>query len=788
MFRNRYTVALIVAFLSAVLVSGCAREDMLSASGNRILFRVNVDGGTRAIGTTTLSLGSFKVQAVRSDGSPYFNTTVDVVSGECRNYGNYNWPDEGAVDFYAYGPAACLEGEEAQVHESLEEKAGVKFMQFEIVPADTASAQYDFVFDKETAFKEDVSFRMHHAQSQIRLRVRSTRNQLAFRIYDWGVKYVSKSGTMVFSSFVDTTAHGPKIKFEDWTCADPQMDPVSKLPQGYVCPVGQAAPCRYAGTAVQLEGATAVDNGFILIPQTVTGASSGYTAGDIMDGAYLFVRMDILNNDDAFTPVVSNTVCCWPLEDIEWTPGMIYNYVLDLSEGGYYETQQDDDPDLDPVLKDSKITLAKADVAPWEEEQIEIVISDSVDFSKVGRANCYILNPPYEDDHIREFRIPVDRVNEFWGGNGYEDVPGYTIGPDTRWEADILWCDFDTTGVFRFTRRTGVGPDDAIGIGLTSGLSGKDNGGNAVIAIRCEEEEGVFTPVLWSWHLWITGYCPDEAVELTAEEGKYVYGVTDGAVHRYNNDMFASGGLYEDKFVMDRNIGDYADHNFIDSGRGQLYYQFGRKDPFPADNVIWMNRGNGVLVNEAWSPDEFGEHSESTGFDMQNVPYSVNFPMVFLFGRLSGDYFDAWHLDGYYSGNDDIRWNDPKIQTAGGKSIFDPCPPGWRLPECDIWKDFELKTAETYDRIVMADDGFYYYPNGVGNTSTGRIYYPGSSTRSSENGLILRHTDGAYCWSCNSSSTATALLLDCWWWPGWGKIALGGGPRAQGCPARAVQE
>lgn len=360
-----------------------------------------------------------------------------------------------------------------------------------------------------------------------------------------------------------------------------------------------------------------------------------------------------------------------------------------------------------------------------------------VDFGKKSRANCYILNPETKGrSKAKIFKIPVDRVNVFWGNQGYENVPENVIGESTQWETDILWCDFDTTGVFKFTKRTGTGSSGTFNVKIKNGLGGEYKGGNAVIGIR---KKGSGT-ILWSWHLWITDYNPDEAVGLTPESGKYVYDVTGGAVHRYNNAYFNTGGIYEGKFIMDRNLGEYADHNYIDQGRGVLFYQFGRKDPFPGSNQIWINEG-GSLVKKAWSTSEYAKSYSSTGTGNKNVPYSVCNPLFFL---CSGD--GAWTIGDKYNPSiydSAIRWQDPNVRDSSGKSLFDPCPPGWKIPEDGTWADFS--TSNT----VWSNNGRLYYPNGSGDKSTGRIYYAAYGRRSNIDST-MGGNGSLYCRSCST--------------------------------------
>lgn len=63
----------------------------------------------------------------------------------------------------------------------------------------------------------------------------------------------------------------------------------------------------------------------------------------------------------------------WPLTAITWTPGYMYTYTVDLAGGGYYETNRDENVDLDPVLKGSEIMFATVTVDGWDQSAYTIM-------------------------------------------------------------------------------------------------------------------------------------------------------------------------------------------------------------------------------------------------------------------------------------------------------------------------------------------------------------------------------------------------------------------------------
>jgi hypothetical protein len=176
----------------------------------------------------------------------------------------------------------------------------------------------------------------------------------------------------------------------------------------------------------------------------------------------------------------------------------------------------------------------------------------------------------------------------------------------------------------------------------------KSVSGNAVVAIKKDNGD-----IVWSYHIWVTDY------DATDESKQYT--------NTYNTNNNGSHFVF-----MDRNLGatqaglltsEDAGANF---GFG-LFYQWGRKDPFPATG----NPGDGTFTAE--------DTSSSNG----TITYTLQHPNTFL--TASNDPKD-WH----YAFRDDELWGHSDVKT-----IYDPCPSGWRVPvnsgtvsSTNPWKGF----------------------------------------------------------------------------------------------------
>ena len=301
-------------------------------------------------------------------------------------------------------------------------------------------------------------------------------------------------------------------------------------------------------------------------------------------------------------------------------------------------------------------------------------------------ANCYILNPP--PMHSRSYTFnAIHRPNIFWGERYGLNAkyPNYIIDATKTWKAKIIWSDFEMTkneaNAF-LVKKNGDGSgnymDDSQRIKVTVPAGMK---GNVIVGMYIDNPDNI----LWSWHLWITDYQPDNIEGHAPIDGTYIYPVTEGAVHRYKGSPWdAEGALYKNGYIMDRYLGALDDKYHKQERGGGLRYQFGRKDPFPLQNSAWAYDSSGNATEQPYPQNiptvEYSILKETTGG--ANVPYSVNNPRTFIqnAGEWTGnDIFNPAEFDNL------IEWQDPKANERHDneeqgpnmdKSFFDPCPPG----------------------------------------------------------------------------------------------------------------
>lgn len=295
---------------------------------------------------------------------------------------------------------------------------------------------------------------------------------------------------------------------------------------------------------------------------------------------------------------------------------------------------------------------------------------------------------------------------------GRSDLQNISI--ESKAYVELLWQ--DTQSLISNVELIGEnkGPYSTMKVQTNSAASG-----NALVAVRMGPTGSQSDPIVWSWHIWVTDYDPNSG----------------GTTYAHNNG--------EDDFVfMDRNLGatTVATNDVKSMG---LTYQWGRKDPFSADTHFagdgifrTLYDANNAPLNEtneldATAPAATGiKHVEIA--ESKNLANSIANPMVFYYGPVNSNRINPadWYTsDATGASGDDNLWS----KNENDKSLFDPCPKGWRVPSSSAskspWARFEniesgwggwgeggvspatpLNTGLSFTGVSGASDlGFYPY-------------------------------------------------------------------------------
>ena len=339
------------------------------------------------------------------------------------------------------------------------------------------------------------------------------------------------------------------------------------------------------------------------------------------------------------------------------------------------------------------------------------------DLSAAGTqtANCYVVKTTDANKWYR-FKATIR-------GNGAEtpahiSYTGAVIPANDRiapTNAALVWE----------TREGGASPTlDYVGYSKNGYIVfklGKATEGNAVVAAK----NG--TTTLWSWHIWTTAAFDRNGIKVETYET------------RPRNGLVEYADITKREFkMMDRNLGaasgkatKVAEEAIKTYG---VYFQFGRKDPFPAAGVmvrtsdadivpVYDANGNKILENSY----QLKSGKITKGFDQAAVKlqlaYAVENPLMFVL-RDDDDKAIAYGGDGT---NPSCNWifaahpakngvegsvpwkasnklwgsglQDEKNSLILGmivdvkKTIYDPCPYGYHMPPQDVWTNFTTGTT-----------------------------------------------------------------------------------------------
>lgn len=354
-------------------------------------------------------------------------------------------------------------------------------------------------------------------------------------------------------------------------------------------------------------------------------------------------------------------------------------------------------------------------------------------------ANCYIINPlPTEEQTMYKIRA-YKRINEFWENERIVgNIPtstGYTIGRDDTWAVDVVWQSsnqqmiefYDSNG--DITENGGRVPPvykDQVPLCFKPK---KDARGNLVIGVyrtdRAENADRFKREYLWSWHLWITDYNPDEC-ENQNWEGRYKYILSNGSgeVQHFVGTVWDSDNAkYHNKWVMDRNLGALS-NNELGSFSQVMFYYYGRHVPNSATTVYYYDNASDSYKTGAQKNSSYG--STVTFHEFVKKPYMI-------YGGGHWNYYGSnsnmkygqniWHNPG---------WNQKAFSKKIEKSFFDPCPPGWCVTHSSVWSNIVSYVEGTSDGMYL------YYDKQRG--SANRAYFPatgykyGDALRSTGNG------------------------------------------------------
>ncbi len=347
--------------------------------------------------------------------------------------------------------------------------------------------------------------------------------------------------------------------------------------------------------------------------------------------------------------------------------GYIYNLHLDFKTDGTIFAFLEHEGD------EKYYDLTKGEAYKLDSDGDEDVDNDDTELFKNKFSNCYIVySDPSSTDQDPEGDLKTydgfcfDATVVGNGDGGILSTGAQTFYPTNAHispaSADILWETSPrlitqvelTFGHVRFK--------------VAKENDGTFKEGNAVIAVYDNNKR-----ILWSWHIWVT----DKPEDVSYTEGE------------------------TEITIMDRNLGaTYGDipNNDADALASYgLYYQWGRKDPSmgpPAWDYSPINMTTAPYYD--YSSEE-KTAAEVVRFAAPTLKDAVENPMYLIMPTtLTQSYYFNWLYEKI-----DFLWGNSVTSGNTHKTIYDPCPYGYRVSGGELGDLFayatNISTTGSYD-------------------------------------------------------------------------------------------
>lgn len=200
---------------------------------------------------------------------------------------------------------------------------------------------------------------------------------------------------------------------------------------------------------------------------------------------------------------------------------------------------------------------------------------------------------------------------------------------------------------------------------------------------------------------------------------------------------------------MDRNLGAY-NNTEGDAGSIGLLYQWGRKDPFPGpegfnatepSNIYGSFNKRGTTGN--WN-GAYSIQTLTTSASIGTEAAAINYPTVYITGAAANGDYD-WYWSSIRNNN---LWGTPWTTVSndynanqGTKSIYDPCPIGYRVPPHDTWSKQDGTVGTSQNNGVV-----------LGNVAA-NFWFPAGGQRYSTSGTVTNAPSYGYYWSSSPQSS-----------------------------------
>lgn len=251
--------------------------------------------------------------------------------------------------------------------------------------------------------------------------------------------------------------------------------------------------------------------------------------------------------------------------------------------------------------------------------------------------------------------------------------------------------------------------------------------GNALIGLR---KNGV---ILWSWQIWVTDWKLNTKNQVMGgtkpDLMPFAIGRCSAAAYNYQQRTITIR-FTQDESNIERDIVITQNGDVVRYGENAPYYQWGRKDPMIASD------GLGAVTKLSFGPMLF---KTSASLSPVALNKGIQNPNIFY---LSNVYPSNWSTPVNYE-----LWGCRSKGQGGVKTIYDPSPVGYRVPELTTLLSFIRMGHKLVDSPI---EGAEMSPD---NTGIYSLFLASNGGRGAKDGhlfeAIVTKKQGFYWTNCN---------------------------------------
>ena len=259
-------------------------------------------------------------------------------------------------------------------------------------------------------------------------------------------------------------------------------------------------------------------------------------------------------------------------------------------------------------------------------------------------------------------------------------------------------------------------------------VTAKEGRGNALVVLKDANDV-----ILWSWHIWVVDGLADLTFSETARKTT-IHNMNLGATQ--NSLYWAS----DKKYTNQEAIG--------------LYYQYGRKDPFVMPKSLSRKTASPYLTGKDLTRRVERDEDDNNRANGR-VDWAIKNPDArILRSKSTQNVRSAIGFSNWTYAADDLK----KYWHSTEKTIYDPCPKGYKVPDYDAFADFESTNAPA---VLVANTGYLFgtsssvSPSADSYDAATMAYFPNSGfllqgTMEGKNHTYATnhmYTYRAFCWT-----------------------------------------